>query len=167
VVYASAQYIIGLEGEVIQCVPDNEMCYHVGAESYKAAAVQRLGSYPNDCTIGIECCHVDDNGTMSTATVVALKELVKILCTKYQLDPIKYVYLHYDITGKDCHRYYVANPKAWTEFKASLKIDPVHEVNINKLVKAGIIGQPDVWYTLEKINVDNVKALISKVAVRL
>ena len=154
-IYASAHYIIGLEGEVIQCVPDGEMCYHVGATSYKT---DRLGIYPNDCTIGIECCHVDDNGTMSAATLESLKELVKTLCIKYQLDPMHDIYLHYDVTGKLCHKYFVNNPKAWTDFKTSLVVDPVHAANVNKLVKVGIIRQPDEWYTLQAINIDNVKA---------
>ncbi|MDF2612767.1 MAG: N-acetylmuramoyl-L-alanine amidase [Clostridia bacterium] len=163
-IYASAHYIVGLEGEVIQVVPDNEMCYHVGAASYKT---DKLGTYPNDCTIGIECCHVDDNGTMSAATLESLKELIKALCTKYQLDPVRDVYLHYDVTGKACHKYYVNNPKAWTDFKASLQVDPVHAANVNKLVKAGIISTPEAWYGLQTVNIEHVKSLIAKVAAKV
>jgi N-acetylmuramoyl-L-alanine amidase len=29
--YAGAHFIIGLEGELIQCIPENEIAYHVGA----------------------------------------------------------------------------------------------------------------------------------------
>ena len=28
--FGSAHYIVGLKGEVIQCLPDNELAYHVG-----------------------------------------------------------------------------------------------------------------------------------------
>ncbi len=28
--YASSHYIVGLEGEVIMCVPENEIAYHAG-----------------------------------------------------------------------------------------------------------------------------------------
>ena len=31
--YASAHFIIGLDGEIIQCLPADEMAYHVGAYS--------------------------------------------------------------------------------------------------------------------------------------
>ena len=163
-VYASAHYIIGLGGEIIRCIPEDEMAYHVGAKEYKTT---KLGTYPNDCTIGIECCHLDDKGTMTAATYESLKQLTKDLCSRYKLDPIKAVYIHKDVTGKHCHAYFVNNPAAWKEFKESLKaptLDPQHVANVKVLHEAGLIGQPEAWYQLDKVHVDNVKALIKKMA---
>ena len=50
--YASAHYIVD-DKEIILCVPENEMAYHVGAETYRTS---RFGSYPNATTIGVEMC---------------------------------------------------------------------------------------------------------------
>jgi N-acetylmuramoyl-L-alanine amidase len=58
--FASAHYIIGLLGEVIQCLPEEEMAYHVGANKYTPNALKCLGSYPNNCTLGIELYHPED-----------------------------------------------------------------------------------------------------------
>ena len=57
--YAGAHFIIGLEGEVIRCVPENEMAYHVEANKYTPRALRELSSNPNNCTIGIELCHIN------------------------------------------------------------------------------------------------------------
>jgi hypothetical protein len=48
---ASAHYIVD-DAEIIRCLPENEMGYHVGAKSYKPEAVKQLSAYPNNCTIG-------------------------------------------------------------------------------------------------------------------
>ena len=58
--YASAHYIIGLLGEVIQCLPEEEIAYHVGANKYTPNALKYLSSYPNNCTLGIELCHPEN-----------------------------------------------------------------------------------------------------------
>ncbi|MHC1750790.1 MAG: N-acetylmuramoyl-L-alanine amidase family protein [Cellulosilyticaceae bacterium] len=113
--YGSAHYIIDLDGTIVRCIPENEMAYHVGAKQYKT---KRLGDYPNDCTIGIECTHVDWNGKMTTDTYGALLELCSALCNQYELDAQKDLYLHYDITGKECHKWFLKNPREWQQFKA-------------------------------------------------
>lgn len=115
--YGSAHYIIDLNGSVLQCIPSSEMAYHVGSNSYKAAAVKTLGSYPNATTLGIECTHTDWNGKMTNETYESLVELCKDLCMVYKLDPMSDLYRHYDITGKDCHKWFVDNPKEWDKFK--------------------------------------------------
>lgn len=160
-VYASAHYIVGLEGEIIRCIPDDEMAYHVGASKY---ITTRLGTYPNDCTIGIECCHVDDKGTMTDATMKSLHELTKELCDKYNLDPLKDLYIHKEVTGKHCHAYFVNYPNEWKKFKENINVDQEHINNVKALHEAGIIGTPEAWYNLREVNVGNVKSLISKMA---
>jgi N-acetylmuramoyl-L-alanine amidase len=106
--YASAHYIIGLHGEVIQCVPDTEFCYHVGANRYTDEALQRLSGYPNNCTLGIELCHPDSSGQFTKATLLSCRELVSFLLAEHKLKNMD-VWRHYDITGKICPRYFVEN----------------------------------------------------------
>jgi N-acetylmuramoyl-L-alanine amidase CwlA len=60
--YASAHFIIGLRGEVIQWVLENGVAYHVGAERYSDIALKNLSSYPNNCTLEIELCHTNWEG---------------------------------------------------------------------------------------------------------
>lgn len=112
-IYASAHYIVGLDGEIIQCIPDNKMAYHVGARSYKESAKLHLGTYPNNCTIGIEMCHTKDGFT--DATIKSTQELVRHLMTKYSLQKSD-VYRHYDVTGKLCPKFFVEDVSAWDRF---------------------------------------------------
>jgi N-acetylmuramoyl-L-alanine amidase len=127
--YASAHYIIGLLGEVIQCLPEQEIAYHVGANKYTPNALKRLSSYPNNCTIGIELCHPEDVaiqkkdavwiGRFTPETLDSCRKLIKEIFERYGLFP-ENVYRHYDITGKECPRYFVRNEAVWKQFIASL-----------------------------------------------
>ena len=113
--WASAHFIIGLEGEVIQCLLENEVGYHVGAQKYTDRAVKELSSYPNNCTIGIELCHINWEGEFTAAALASAKELILELCERYSLGR-KNVYRHFDITGKDCPRFFVQNQDKWENF---------------------------------------------------
>jgi N-acetylmuramoyl-L-alanine amidase len=116
--YASAHFIVGLDGEVIQCVPENETAYHVGAERhlYKAEALRRLDTaYPNNCTLGIELCHPDWTGKFNTATLRSAAELAGALLERHHLTD-RDVYRHFDITGKECPLYFVRNEDEWKKF---------------------------------------------------
>lgn len=115
--YGSAHYIIGLNGDVIRCIPENEMAYHVGSETYTKEALSKLSTYPNNCTIGIECCHVDWNGKMTDATYNTLVELATDLLKKYKLTADD-LWLHKEVVGwKDCHKWFVDHPDEWKKFK--------------------------------------------------
>ena len=102
--YASSHYIIGLEGEVIRCIPDDEVAFHAGSYSM------------NRKSIGIEDCHPDWNGQFNEKTYNSLVELCASLCKRYGID-INNVIRHYDVTGKCCPKYYVEHPVAWQQFK--------------------------------------------------
>lgn len=114
--FGSTHYIIGLYGEIIQCVSETETCYHVGAKQYVLGVQKRLGKYPNHHTIGIECCHTDWSGLMTKETYDSLVVLSKYLLNKYNLDKND-LYRHYDITSKLCHKWFVENPDEWDKFK--------------------------------------------------
>jgi N-acetylmuramoyl-L-alanine amidase len=118
--YASAHFIIGLEGEMVQCLLENEVGYHVGAQKYTDRALRELSAYPNNCTIGIELCHTNWDGEFTPETLKSAKELIRELCERHNLGKNN-IYRHYDITGKDCSRYFVINPEHWINFLDSLE----------------------------------------------
>ncbi len=105
-VYASSHFVIGLEGQIVQCIPLNEMAY---------ASNDR-----NSDTIAIECCHPDKSGKFNSLTYRALVELVSYLCIRYDLDE-EDVIRHYDVTGKLCPLYFVKHEDAWETFKGDVE----------------------------------------------
>lgn len=114
--YASAHYVIGIDGEIIRCVPDNEVCYHVGADRYTPEAQRRLSAYPNNCALGIELCHPAWDGDFSAATLASCENLVSYLLLKYGLGKGD-LWRHYDVTEKICPKYFVEHEDAWEAFK--------------------------------------------------
>lgn len=105
--YASSHYVVGLQGEIIQCVPLDEIAYASNNRNYD--------------TISIECCHQDAGGRFTGDTYNSLVRLVAALCRTYGLNPETDVIRHYDVTGKLCPIYYVNNPDEWYAFKLSVK----------------------------------------------
>lgn len=121
--YGSAHYIVCLDGSVVQCLPETEVGYHVGSKTYTDAAVTRLSRYPNDCTIGIECCHLDWDGRMTQETWRATVKLAAQLLKRYGLTAND-LWLHKEVVGwKDCHRWFVKNPPEWARFKADVALE--------------------------------------------
>ena len=104
--YASSHFLIGLDGEIIQNIPLDEVAY--------------CSSSRNNDTISIECCHPDSDGAFTQATYDSLVRLASWLMEYYQLDTSQ-VIRHYDVTGKECPIYYVRNPGAWKIFLADLE----------------------------------------------
>ena len=104
--YASSHFVVGLDGEVIQCVPLTEVAY---------ASNTRNGD-----TVSIEVCHPDETGEFSPVTYDRAVELTAWLCVRFKLDPETDVIRHYDVTGKECPRYYVEHPEAWDAFRADV-----------------------------------------------
>lgn len=103
--YASSHFLVGLEGEVLLNVPLDEIAY--------------CSNRRNDDTISIECCHPDDTGEFTEETYQSLLELTRWLMETYRLDTDQII-RHYDVTGKECPRFFVQNPDAWENFLAEL-----------------------------------------------
>ena len=97
----SAHFLVGLDGEVIQCIP---------LEEKSSASNER-----NLDTISIEVCHPGEDGAFNEKTYQSLVKLTVWLCERYGLDR-DHVIRHYDVTGKECPLYYVRNPDAWEQF---------------------------------------------------
>jgi N-acetylmuramoyl-L-alanine amidase CwlA len=120
--YASTQFGIGLEGEILKYIPEKEMAYHVGAYKYQPGILEKLDTdYPNSCLIGAELCHPEMDGKFTEKTLNAAVHLFGHLCIKYNLDPMTQIYRHYDITGKDCPRWFVREPMEFTKFKKRVR----------------------------------------------
>lgn len=122
-VSASAHYVVGFHGEILRAIPEDEKAYHCGGVFYSAGAQAFFERYctdssssPNRVTIGVELCHPDWTGKPTEPTRAAALELVRDLCSRYLLDPRRAVFRHYDITGKDCPRWYVAHADDWSRF---------------------------------------------------
>ena len=98
----SSNFVIGMEGEIIQCVPTSEIAYASNARNHD--------------TVSIECCHPNEDGKFTEATYHSLVELTAFLMGKFELG-IKDVIRHYDVTGKDCPKYFVEDEDAWKNFK--------------------------------------------------
>lgn len=97
---ASAHFIIGYEGEIIQCIPLDEIAYAVQTRNYDS--------------ISIECCYLANDGSFTKETYNSLVELLKWLKDTYGLDT-EDILRHYDCGGKKCPLYYSENPDEWEQ----------------------------------------------------
>ena len=98
----SSHFIIGLDGEIIQCIPLSEISY---------ASNDRNGD-----TVSIECCHPDSSGKFTDATYQSLVRLSAWLESQLDLRE-RSIIRHYDVTGKLCPLYYVENESEWNQIK--------------------------------------------------
>ena len=103
---ASSHFVVGIEGEVVQCIPTSEWSY---------ASNQR-----NFDTISIECCHPDASGEFTDATYNSVVQLAGFLCKRFNLTSDD-VIRHYDVTEKLCPLYYVEHEDAWIQMKADIQ----------------------------------------------
>ncbi len=98
---ASSNFLIGLDGEVLLCVPPDEVAF--------------CSNNRNDDTLSIECCHPDETGAFTDATYRRLVQLVAFLRGAYGLSR-EDILRHYDVTGKHCPLYFVDHADAWEAF---------------------------------------------------
>lgn len=134
--YGSAHFIIGQKGDIIQCLPENEVAYHCGSSQkdpasgqiYTNYARKKFGQYavhyqttsPNFCTIGIELCPTDNDGHFTERTINAAVELCVHLCNKHHLTADD-ITTHHEIVGwKDCPRLWTKQPELLDAFRASV-----------------------------------------------
>lgn len=103
--YASSNFIISLDGEIIQCVPVDEIAY--------------ASNTRNIDTLSIELCHPDDTGEFTPETYASAVRLTAWLCSSFNIDAQDLI-RHYDVTGKICPKYFVENEGAWEAFKSDV-----------------------------------------------
>ncbi len=101
---ASCHYIIGLNGEILQLIPEEEISW----------CTNQANSY----TISIEACHPDKTGKFTAATYESYTALCADICRRWGLDPLRGGLIrHYDVTGKICPKWFTEHPDAWEQFK--------------------------------------------------
>lgn len=123
---ASAHYFVD-ENSIYQCVKDNDVAWHCGANTYKHPDCR------NNNSIGIELCtRKTNNYYFKDETVTNAVWLVKELMKKYNI-PLSNVIRHYDVTGKVCPEPYVRDIKAWQNFKNRLEDDNMTEAEVKKI----------------------------------
>lgn len=98
---ASSHFIIGLKGDIVQCIPTWEIAY---------ASNDR-----NEDTIAIEVCHPDETGKFTKDSYRALVHLVAWIVCEFNLNSDQ-ILRHYDITGKICPKYFVDHEEQWQSF---------------------------------------------------
>lgn len=105
---ASAHFIIGYEGEIIQCIPLDEQAYAVMTR--------------NEDSISIECCYLDDDGQFTQETYDSLVQLLAWLTQEYDLES-EDILRHYDCGGKRCPLYYVEHEDAWKQLRRDVEAE--------------------------------------------
>ncbi|MDO4333516.1 MAG: peptidoglycan recognition family protein [Eubacteriales bacterium] len=103
---ASAHFVIGSEGEIVQCLPLDEIGYAVKEHNYNS--------------ISIECCYLKEDGKFEDATYQSLIALLGWLMKEYDLGPSA-IKRHYDASGKLCPLYYVEHEEAWEQLKKDVE----------------------------------------------
>lgn len=102
----SSNFVVGLKGEIVQCVPTWEVAYASNSR--------------NIDTVSIECCHPDETGKFNDATYRSMVQLCAWLCMKFELTE-ENVIRHYDVTEKICPKYFVEDEEAWKNFREDIK----------------------------------------------
>ncbi len=114
----SAHFVVGLEGEIVQCLP----LYEISAAS----------NHRNIDTISIEVCHPDESGRYNAITYNSLIKLLCWLCDSLKLSA-EDIIRHYDVSGKLCPVYYVENPEEWNKLigdvEAELSAESYSHIN--------------------------------------
>ena len=98
----SAHFIIGYDGEILQCIPLDEIAYAVMTR--------------NMDSVSIECCYKAEDGSFTQETYDSLIRLLSWLTYAYGLDE-EDILRHYDCGGKKCPLYYTEHPDAWERLK--------------------------------------------------
>ena len=116
---ASAHYCVD-DKAIVQCLPDTEVGYHVGAPRYRPTGQELFkgfpGLSPNYFTVGYEMCvNVDSDWDTTRANSI---DLACHLLVKHGL-PIHGLIRHFDVTGKDCPKMLLES-KAWSEYRAEV-----------------------------------------------
>lgn len=121
---ASAHYFVD-DSLVYQSVPDNYVAYAVGANyaDKSKGGGKYYGICKNDNSISIELCDTNKDGSIypTQATINLAIELTRSLMEKYNIDT-DHVLRHFDVTGKECPKYWINDSKWRTEFKDKLTV---------------------------------------------
>ena len=131
IVKASAHYFVD-DDSVTQSVPDNYVAYSVGGDKYKNTKGAKYFNIVNNTnSLNIELCDTVKNGKndLSAKTRANAILLIKQKAKKYGIDR-NHIIRHYDVTGKNCPKYFVEDSYSWNRF-----LDDIFGTNTNKTTK--------------------------------
>lgn len=111
--YASSNFVVGIDGEIIAVVPIDEIAY--------------CSNSRNSDSLSIEVCHEDTTGKFTEKTYESTVKLTAWLCNHFGLTS-EHVIRHFDVSGKLCPLYFVENEDEWNQFKNDVQTE------INSLV---------------------------------
>lgn len=165
-IYASAHYIVD-STSIVQCLPDLEVGFHVGAKAHRytetARRIMGTSSSPNNVSVGIEMCvNSDGNFDITRAQTI---ELTRMLAKKYNITR-ENVLRHYDITRKDCPRM-MLDDTIWNTFLDEVFADAAvlnrYRVNVSQLnVRAGAGTQ---FAIQRKLTMGDIVTVLDKVGI--
>ena len=134
--YASTQFIVGINGEILQTMEENELAYGVSTplkgdtSLYPKDVEDVFGRSVNSGALQIEMCFTDKDGKIGEKTLNATAELVADILNRYSI-PITSVFTHNECTGKLCPKYFTENKSAYNAFKKKV-------ISLLKPSKSGI-----------------------------
>ena len=108
----SSNFVVDLNGAVLQCVPIDEVAY---------------ANYPrNYDTISVESCHINDAGEYTPETYNSLVKLSAWLLEIHHLTPDDLithdeVRIKGGIGAKSCPKWFTDHPEAWEQFKNDVR----------------------------------------------
>ncbi|WP_145052469.1 N-acetylmuramoyl-L-alanine amidase family protein [Paenibacillus xylanexedens] len=126
----------------VQGIPFDEMGYHCGSsQPYMAEALAKLGSYPNNSTIGIEMC-IEKDGSIHEDTFQNAVEVVVHLIQNEGFPEV--IFTHKGVVGwKDCPLPWVRKPSEFERFKAAVRARLSGAAVVEKPVAAQPIAEEE------------------------
>ena len=115
----SSHYIVGLQGEVIRCIPETEIAMHAGGVF--SSAYLKHAKTNNSIYFSIGVCYPVANGKLSNLTNMSLIELCADICARHGFDPQSKLFTHNQVTGKPSSLDFVKRPEAWSAFKQDVQ----------------------------------------------
>src|SRR5574344_184027 len=87
-IYASTQFVVDINGDVYQLMPENEMCYGVSTpidyakNPYPIEVHNTFGHSVNRNSLQVEMC-IDKEGNLTKEAILSTTELVKDIIKRY------------------------------------------------------------------------------------
>lgn len=145
--YVSSHFVVGLNGEIIQCIPLDEISY----------CTNQANSY----SVSIECCHPDSTGKFTDATENSLAELCAYLLEKFGLG-VDDIIRHYDVTGKQCPLYW--SPTKYQSAEVANARFATFKEKVRKLMETLSAGDFRVRILDENLNIRAYPSLNAPIA---
>lgn len=149
-IYASSHYVIGLEGEIYQLIPTNEICY----------ATNSANSY----AIAVEVATTGDDNHYTDATYKSMVHLCAWLCDYKGLSCKNDIITHTDVVGKNyklCPIYMVKNPAKMKQFKLDCDNLKQGKITVNDIINCTSPNYTNKQNTISK-NEENNTTITSK-----